>query len=124
MENAMTEVTINPELQNVDFLSIWNKNWYETAKQDDRLMFRAWIKSILRTQRMNVSFKKADGSIRQLHCSLHPELLPEVVVTENTQIKKENTEVLAVFDLDKQAWRSFRVDSIQDFSFNLGDLHV
>ena len=120
----MTEVTIDPKLQNVNFLNIWNKNWYETASIDDRLMFRSWLKSILKTQRMNVAFKKADGSTRHLHCSLHPELLPEIVVTENTNIKKENTEVLAVYDLDKQAWRSFRLDSIQDFSFNLGSLHV
>jgi len=45
-------------------------------------------------------------------------------VDEEKAPRKKNFDVIATFDLDKQAWRSFRLDSVQDFSFNLGDLHV
>lgn len=105
-------------------LSEWTASWYNNAKPEAQLEFRNWLKNTLQSERMNISFKKADGTVRNMHCSLHPELLPPITQTESNKIKKENSEVLAVFDLDKQAWRSFRLDSIQDFSYNLGELHV
>ena len=41
------------------------------------------------------------------------EFLPETKETEKED-KKVNEEVLAVWDLEKEAWRSFRLDSISN----------
>ncbi len=67
----------------------------------------------------SVEFKKSDGSIRTLLCTLVPDLLPLVVEeydefgnTIRKATKKENPEVLAVWDLDNEDWRSFRYDSV------------
>jgi hypothetical protein len=72
---------------------------------------------------MNITFKKADGSIRHMHCTLHADLLPEAMA-EKTSNRKENIDTLSVWDIDKQAWRSFKLETVTDFSYNLGALHV
>lgn len=108
-------------------LETWNKDWIKSATEEEKLEFRSFFISTLKEQRMNVSFIKTDGTLRHLHCSLHPDLLPMREVKEVDETKKPrevNLDVVATFDLDKKAWRSFRLDSVQDFSFNLGDLHV
>lgn len=64
-----------------------------------------------------VKFTKADGSERELRCTLKPGLLPEVKLDESHVPRKQNDEVLAVWDLDKNAWRSFRLDSIIDVKY-------
>lgn len=108
----------------MSFENIWNTTWYSTASEADRKLFREWMTGILKEQRMNICFTKADGSERWLHCTLNPELLPTAPVTEDVQSnRKVSEEAKSVWDIDKQAWRSFRWDSIRQFSFNLGDLH-
>jgi hypothetical protein len=49
-------------------------------------------------------------------------MLPEQLdIEEAIQNKKPNPDVLAVWDVEAKGWRSFRWDSIKDFSteFNL-----
>ena len=68
-----------------------------------------------------VIFEKVDGSTRIMNCTLKPTILAEE--TSGGFIKKEielneeakNTEVIPVWDMDEQAWRSFRVSSVQGF---------
>ena len=57
---------------------------------------------------VEVTFKKVDGDIRKMLCTLQ-----EGVIPKTTGKKKENKDVLAVWDLGKNDWRSFRVDSIK-----------
>ena len=59
---------------------------------------------------LTVSFTKVNGEERIMNCTLHESLLPEAVA--GTSSKKENPDVIAVWDIDKDAWRSFRVDSV------------
>jgi hypothetical protein len=74
-------------------------------------------KKILKESVANVIFSKADGSERKMRCSLRAEDLPPV---ESSKIegssKKPSTTVVSVWDLDNQGWRSFRIDSVKDFS--------
>jgi hypothetical protein len=103
----------------------WQSSWYATASDADREVFKDWLRGVIRTERVNIRFTKADGTDRWLHCSLHPELIPaDKLQKEETSTRKQSTEALAVWDLEKQDWRSFRFDSVKEFSFNLGDLHV
>tara|TARA_Y100001949_G_scaffold91778_1_gene77636 strand:- start:28 stop:276 length:249 start_codon:yes stop_codon:yes gene_type:complete len=57
---------------------------------------------------VQVTFKKIDGDIRKMLCTLQEDVIPKT-----TGKKKENKDVLAVWDLGKNAWRSFRLDSIK-----------
>jgi hypothetical protein len=104
-------------------LAEWKPTWYGNAKPEARLEFRNWLKQTLVAERMNITFKKADGSIRHMHCTLHADLLPEATA-ETTSNRKENIDTLSVWDIDKQAWRSFKLENVTDFSYNLGALHV
>ena len=105
----------------MSFEKIWTNTWYNTASESDRKLFRQWMTGLLKNERVNICFTKADGTERWIHATLKPELLPEL--TEADEVKparKVNAEVKSVWDIEKQAWRSFRWDSIQQFSFNLG----
>lgn len=63
--------------------------------------------------KLNVTFTKKNGEERTMLCTLMSEFLPETKETEKKD-QKVNEEVLAVWDLDKDAWRSFRLDSISN----------
>lgn len=66
---------------------------------------------LLRENIVEVTFvKKSTGETRVMRCTLNAQHLPEQTQTSRT--KEFNPEVISVFDLDKQDWRSFRIDSI------------
>ena len=70
----------------------------------------------LRTNIMVVTFRKVNGDIRDLTCTLQPEYWP--VATESTATTRSrvaNDEVICVWDLIDEAWKSFRVDSVIKF---------
>lgn len=60
---------------------------------------------------INVQFTKKDGSLRAMRCSLQEKYLPPLMGDAETTTK-DNPDVLAVWDLDVNGWRSFRIDSI------------
>ena len=73
------------------------------------------LKQILENGIHTVVFTKLDGEIRELYCTLDSELMPVVekqLLTEESTPKKQNDNVLSVWDLDNKGWRAFRLDSI------------
>ena len=74
---------------------------------------RQTIKDALYSGKTVVSFTKTNGEQREMLCTLRPDLIPPQPVSENEKIpRKENPDVQAVWDLEKEAWRSFRFDSV------------
>lgn len=61
----------------------------------------------------SVEFTKVNGEKRTMRCTLLDDLLPE---NETKKERKSNPEVLPVWDLDKEDWRSFRFDSVISFA--------
>lgn len=61
---------------------------------------------------MQIEFTKVNGELRVMHCTLDEMYTPETF-SEN---KKNNDEVLPVWDIDIGAWRSFRLDSVNKIS--------
>lgn len=60
---------------------------------------------------MKVKFTKTDGTVREMICTLQESFtIPYEKKTDKQ--KPENNDILAVWDVEKHAWRSFRVDSI------------
>jgi hypothetical protein len=72
-----------------------------------------WLKKELLENVVNVLFLKKDGTERRMICTLRPDLLPaQTDLEEAVQKKTPNPDVLAVWDLENEGWRSFRYDSI------------
>jgi hypothetical protein len=77
------------------------------------------LKSELREGVVTVVFTKKDGTERTMNCTLSEAYLPKVEIKEDAEPKKAkavNNDVLAVYDIDAQGWRSFRIDSIKELS--------
>lgn len=80
------------------------------------------VMSALKNGVCKVTFTKANGEDRLMHCTLNESILPQQTdIEEHIQKKKPNPNAVAVWDTDKGAWRSFRWDSVKEFSteFNL-----
>jgi len=77
------------------------------------------LKEKLKNSTAIIEFRKVDQSIRKMNCTLSTQFLPktEMVNEENKPTIKDNPNNIRVWDLDKEAWRSFRIDSILDYSF-------
>lgn len=73
---------------------------------------RAILVEGLKRNVMRVTFTKVNGDERVMRCTLHDSVLPEQPISEIK--KKENLDVLSVWDLDNSGWRSFRLDSIKE----------
>lgn len=70
------------------------------------------LKETLKNGVYTIVFEKVDGTIREMRCTLQSEYLPQML-TEETRLSQGNPEVLAVWDLDNNGWRSMRLDGIQ-----------
>jgi WYL_2, Sm-like SH3 beta-barrel fold len=82
--------------------------------------FREWVKSCLKSDVCLVEFTKKDGTKRSMRCTLKPDLLPQVELTED---KKERTitatDNVPVFDTEANGWRSFNIRSVDTFTFGV-----
>ena len=64
---------------------------------------------------VNVTFNKKDGTERIMNCTLNYEHIPENKKPLNLYKGEkvlQNLNILKVFDIDKQDWRSFIVENI------------
>ena len=98
--------------------------WYKSATPAEQKRFRTWLAGMLGVGPATVEFVKANGEVRNMLCTLEPHALPPMPVkevSESIRTRKANDEALSVWCVDKQAWRSFRFDSVKSVSFNLGD---
>jgi hypothetical protein len=77
-----------------------------------------WLLNILRENDVTVKFTKKDGSDRTMICTLKEEKIPNEKLPKTAE-KQKNEEVLPVFDLESQGWRSFRWDSIKEIHFSV-----
>jgi cell envelope opacity-associated protein A len=98
-------------------------NIKEDWTDNDWEKMRVWLKGVLQTNPVSVTFTKKDGTERVMNCTLEPSKLPVVEqkpIAEGKEPRKESTTSLRVFDLDKGEWRSFTVKSVKHIAFTLG----
>lgn len=70
------------------------------------------IKSALITHScVEVTFHKKNREIRTMFCTLKKDRIPAEKQPKSVKTSDSST-VLAVYDLDANAWRSFRIDSV------------
>ena len=60
-----------------------------------------------------VVFQKLNGEERTMHCTTNTEFMPEEKKPRASIDGREH--VITAFDVTKQDWRSFRVDSVKEF---------
>ena len=78
---------------------------------------RQRVKDALYNGIVIVNFTKTNGEAREMRCTLRGDMIPPAPVVEGKTVnaKKENPDVQAVWDLDKESWRSFRFDTLNGF---------
>jgi len=68
----------------------------------------------LRSNVLQVTFSKVNGEQRVMPCTLQTDYMPELSESKVKQVDEfsVNKSVIRAFAIDKQSWRSFRVDNI------------
>ena len=79
------------------------------------MITKSTLEKLLKQEILEIKFKKKDGSDRTMLCSLRKEFLPKQEINETKKVKKENENALAVWDLEKDSFRSFRIDSVTNY---------
>lgn len=63
----------------------------------------------------NVKFMKVNGDFRDMTCTLEESVIGKQQVDPNGKTKV-NREVVRCYDTNAEGWRSFRLDSVLEFS--------
>lgn len=98
---------------------------YQEGDEKDREAYRTWLKLMLKNGVTNVTFVKADGSLRTMKATLDPIIIPTTaygpvtVVEDEVKQAPKNNDVCKVWDTEASAWRSFRYDRIKSITINL-----
>ena len=106
---------------------------YQEADDDGKEHIRNWIKGLLSNSEVKVTFVKADGTDREMRCTLDGAKIPakpiaptnstgpvDGIVRESKQPRKEpDPHSIRVYDLEKQEWRSFRFDRLKKVTAEL-----
>jgi hypothetical protein len=83
------------------------------------------LQNLLKKNIVSINFTKTNGEERTMQCTLREDVVrPHVKKTE--RVKKINEDILSVWDIEKDAFRSFRLENLkkykvirEGFSFNL-----
>lgn len=76
------------------------------------------LKSLLNVGPVSVTFTKKDGTERVMKCTTKWSYIPDEKHPIGESTLTENREVIRVYDLDNDGWRSFRVDSVRSFDMS------
>ena len=92
-------------------------NWNElTADQRNN-----WLRDALKED-LSVTFTKVDGTERTMPCTLREGIIPAKPVdigSKSNEKRLANMNVLSVWCLDKQEWRSFRINNVISKNFTI-----
>ena len=82
---------------------------------------REWLRELLQRNVVTISFTKKDGSARKMRCTLGESKIPSEKAPKNSG-KSQSADAIAVFDIEKEDWRSFRFDSVKKIEFDLKEV--
>ena len=76
------------------------------------------LKVLLKKNILNINFNKVDGTNRQMRCSLREDLVPEYQRKTEKPQKPENENIVSVWALEENGFRSFRLDSLVSYEID------
>lgn len=68
--------------------------------------------SLLKENILSVLFTKKDGEKRSLVCTLREDVIPKDMAPLGNTERKVNDQTVPCWDIEKKAWRSFRIDAV------------
>jgi hypothetical protein len=103
--------------------------------ESDYKELRNWLHGVLTQDSAVVTFVKRDGTLRRMHCTLNGQKYvidpPKLDESTGEPLPKSDKskragpirawDHMAVWDLDANAWRSFKVQTIRSVELSLGD---
>lgn len=108
---------------------------YQEATDVEKKTIRDWVRSLLQKTSVRVEFVKSDGTVRQMLCTLdwgqipQPPIVTPTLASAGTAVaesiesvkprKQPSDDSLRVYDLEKQEWRSFRFDRLQNITVDV-----
>jgi hypothetical protein len=94
-----------------------------TLNETDFKLFKKWLRSHLKFGPVTITFTKKDGSERVMKCTTNPTyiMFKDPSILESKREKKVNEDVMPVYDLESNAWKSFRWDSIKSVMITIGE---
>ena len=103
---------------------------YQEADDQVKEQIRDWVRGLLTNSEVTVTFTKADGTDREMLCTLDHSRIPvsiakpvqsvDGIVRESRRPKKEpDPHSIRVYDLQKQEWRSFRFERLKKVTATL-----
>lgn len=98
-------------------MSLAETNDAISEEQEMQIHIKNTISSALHSGIVKVEFEKVDGTMRTMYATLQTKYLPEQVdVEEAIEKRNKSIETIAVWDVEKEAWRSFRWDRVKAFA--------
>jgi hypothetical protein len=93
-----------------------------SGNTEDAKTGREWLYGLLKENVVEIVFEKKDGSERVLKGTLKQNLIGESWSPKVDELNtKVHGNVLPVFDVEANGWRSFRWDSVKSVNFSLGE---
>ena len=103
---------------------------YQEADDMVKEQIREWVRGLLQNSEVTVTFTKADGTDRDMLCTLDHSRIPvapvkpvqsvDGIVRESRKPKKApDPHSIRVFDLEKGEWRSFRFERLRKVTATL-----
>ena len=109
---------------------------YQEADDQVKEQIRSWVRGLLTNSEISVTFTKADGTDREMLCTLVHSRIPvsvtkpvvlttstapvDGIVRESKRPRKEpDPHSIRVFDVEKQEWRSFRFERLKKVTATL-----
>ena len=90
----------------------------DTNKEDVITNAIDFWKKIYEYQEVQIRFIKKNGEERVIKCTLQEGKFP-LYEKKTDREKTPNKDILSVWDLEKEEWRSFKLDSIKNVEFGI-----
>ena len=92
-----------------------------SLNETELTLFKKWLRGMLRSTEVVVTFTKKDGTERVMKCTTNPTyvMFKDPAILESKKERKVNEDVMPVYDIEAGHWKSFRWDSIKQVRFEL-----
>ena len=104
---------------------------YQEADDENKALFRDWLKKLLQNEEVTVEFIKSDGTLRTMRCTLDttrfdlPSTPVKTTVDGRPRAQRNPStdavvKTVCVWDLDANQWRSFIYDRLKNITVSIG----